>query len=136
MFNDPTILDDHKDPIRKDKLKNRNNIKDNGSYEQGISNTNFELTKTLLSNKSKNQKGQNRGTNADEAEGVTNFSVYHNSLSMENLVHEAELVLNQSEGTSGSFLQKITSTRLSIFGAEKEANNKPLKCSVEGICDF
>ncbi|PON74241.1 hypothetical protein PanWU01x14_050730 [Parasponia andersonii] len=102
MFNDPTILDDHKDPVRKDKLKNRNNIKDNRSYEQGISNTNFELTKTLLSNKSKNQKGQNGGTNADEAKGVTNFSMYNNSLSMESLVHEAELVLYQSKGTSSS----------------------------------
>ncbi|PON74250.1 hypothetical protein PanWU01x14_050820 [Parasponia andersonii] len=116
MINDPTILGNHEDPVRNHKLKTRNGIKDNGSDEQGISNAYFKLTKPLLSDEMKNKKGQNRGTETDEAKEVANFSMYHNGLGVENLVHEVELVLHYSESASSRLqLEKITSTRFSMF---------------------
>ncbi|PON36126.1 hypothetical protein TorRG33x02_350010 [Trema orientale] len=119
MINDPAILDNHEDPIRKHKLKDRNGIKDNCSNEQGISNTYFKLAKPLLFDKEKNQTCRNRGTETDEVKEVANFSMYHNGLSVENLVHEVELVLHKPKSaSSGLLLEKITSTRFSIFGAQ------------------
>ena len=52
---------------------------------------------------------------------IPHFHVY---LGVEDLVHEAELVLNHAEGADGVVLEKISAARFSVLGAHHEADNE------------